>query len=70
MMGIWYLSTSVSNFAAGKLATLYPEAGQTKYLLGFPITDLHDFFLIFVVMSAVASILLFCLCPLLKRMMK
>ena len=70
MMGIWYLSTSVSNFAAGKLATLYPEAGQTKYLLGIPITDLHDFFLIFVVMSAIASLLLFCLCPLLKRMMK
>ena len=70
MMGIWYLSTSVSNFAAGKLATLYPEGGQTKYLLGFPITDLHDFFLIFVVMSAIASLLLFCLCPLLKRMMK
>lgn len=69
-MGIWYLSTSASNYLAGKLATLYPEAGQTKHLFNIPITNLHDFFLIFVVMAAVAGILLLALCPVLKKMMR
>lgn len=69
MMGIWYLSSSVSNYCAGQLATLYPEAGQVKTLAGISISNLHDFFLIFVVMSAAAGILLLALCPALKRMM-
>jgi len=69
MMGIWYMSTAVSNFLAGKLATLYPD-GTTKHLFGYEVTTLNDFFMIFVVMSAVASVLLFAISPLLKKMMK
>jgi POT family proton-dependent oligopeptide transporter len=38
--------------------------------LGFHIVTLTDFFLIFAVMSGVASVLLFCLCPMLKKMMQ
>lgn len=70
MMGIWYLSSSVSNYCAGWLATLYPEAGQAKSLCGIAINNLHEFFLIFVFMSAAAGILLLFICPALKRMMK
>jgi len=70
MMGIWYLSTSVSNYCAGKLATLYPDGTSSpKSILGFEITNLHEFFLVFVVMSGVAALLLFALTPLIKRMM-
>ena len=70
MMGIWYLSSAVSNFCAGKLATLYPEAGQVKSMAGIEISNLYEFFLIFVFMSAAAGLLLLAICPALKRMMK
>ena len=70
MMGIWYLSSAVSNFCAGKLATLYPAAGQVKSMAGIEISNLYEFFLIFVFMSAAAGLLLLAICPALKRMMK
>jgi POT family proton-dependent oligopeptide transporter len=38
--------------------------------LGLEIATLTDFFLLFAVMAGVASVLLFLLCPLLKKMMK
>ena len=70
MMGIWFMSTAVSNMLAGQLATLYPD-GTTKHLLGFiPITSLHDFFMVFVVMAGIAAIALAAISPLLNRMMK
>ena len=71
LMGVWFMSTAASNILAGKLATLLPIEGQpVRHFLGFPIATLTDFFMLFAIMSAVASVLLFCLCPLLKRMMK
>lgn len=70
MMGIWYLSTSVSNYLAGQLSTLYPDGNSApKTLLGYEISNLNEFFLVFVIMSGIASILLFAISPLLKRMM-
>ena len=76
LMGVWFMSNATSNILAGKLATLYPEHDATtgeliaKSLLGFKIETMSDFFSVFVVMAGVASILLFCLCPLLKKMMR
>lgn len=70
MMGIWFMSTAVSNMLAGQLATLYPD-GSSKSLLGLvEITSLYDFFMVFVVMSGIAAIALACISPVLNRMMK
>lgn len=69
MMGIWYLSTATANKFAGTLTGLYPEPGKTKEILGFQITDMYDFFMIFVIMSAVASLILFLLSKKLQKMM-
>ncbi len=70
MMGIWFMSTAVSNMLAGQLATLYPD-GSSKSLFGIiEITSLHDFFMMFVVLSGVAAIALACISPLLNRMMR
>lgn len=69
MMGIWFMSTASANKFAGMLGGLYPEDGKVKHLLGFEIATLFDFFMIFVVMSAVASLILFLLSKKLQRMM-
>lgn len=74
LMGVWFMSNAASNILAGKLATLLPsangEAAEGSSFLGIHITTLTDFFLLFAVMSGLAAILLFCLCPTLKKMMK
>lgn len=69
MMGIWYLSTATANKFAGILGGLYPEEGKAKSILGYHIGTMFDFFLLFVVMSAVASLILFLLSKKLQRMM-
>lgn len=69
MMGIWYLSTTTANKFAGTLSGLYPEAGKVKTLLGYRIETMYDFFMVFVVMSATASLILFLLSKKLQKMM-
>jgi POT family proton-dependent oligopeptide transporter len=71
LMGVWFMSNAASNILAGNLATLLPGSdGQAKSFLGFEITNLTEFFTLFAVMAGVASLVLFALCPLLKKMMK
>ena len=71
LMGVWFMSNAASNILAGKLATLLPTAEQPVHsFLGYQITNLTDFFTLFAVMAGAAAILLFSLCPLLKKMMK
>ncbi|MBQ2054753.1 MAG: MFS transporter, partial [Bacteroidaceae bacterium] len=71
LMGVWFMSNAASNILAGKLATLLPVAGEpAKSFCGIQIANLTDFFTLFAVMAGVASVLLFALCPLLKKMMK
>lgn len=69
LMGVWYLSMATANKLAGTLSSLYPEAGKTKNFLGFEIAGLYDFFMIFVVMSAVAALILFLLSKWLQKLM-
>ena len=69
MMGIWYLSTSTANKFAGILGGLYPEPGKVKTLLGYPIENMFDFFMVFVIMSGIASLILFLLSKKLQKMM-
>ncbi|MBQ7527218.1 MAG: peptide MFS transporter [Bacteroidaceae bacterium] len=71
LMGVWFLSSAAANILAGELSTLYPEVGKpAKYIMGFEVSTMNDFFLVFVVMSGLAGILLLCLSPMLKKMMK
>ncbi|MBP1664249.1 MAG: proton/peptide symporter family protein [Bacteroidetes bacterium] len=69
MMGVWYLSMATANKFAGVLSGLYPEAGKPKSFIVFQITDLYDFFMVFVVMSAIASVILFALSKTLQKLM-
>ncbi len=71
LMGVWFMSNATSNILAGKLATLLPVHGQpAKSFLGFEIATLDQFFMVFAVMSGIAALVLFAICPLLKKMMK
>ncbi|MCQ2257924.1 MAG: peptide MFS transporter [Bacteroidaceae bacterium] len=70
LMGVWFMSTAASNFLAGKLSTLYPDGGAAKSFLGYEVSDLNDFFMLFVIMAGVASVLLFIISPKLNKMMK
>lgn len=71
LMGVWFMSNAASNILAGNLATLLPDgSSEPKSFMGFEVADLNDFFTLFAIMAGVASIILFALCPLLKKMMK
>lgn len=59
LMGVWYLSTSAANKLAGLLSGYYPEEGVEKAFLGYTVSNLFDFFLLFVLMSGAASVILF-----------
>ncbi len=76
LMGVWFMSNAASNVLAGNLGSLLPtndpDTGEfvTHSFLGFEIATLDNFFFLFAIMAGVASIILFALCPLLKKMMK
>jgi POT family proton-dependent oligopeptide transporter len=69
LMGVWFLANAAANWLAGMLSTLYPAPGTTTSLLGYQITGLADFFMIFVVMGAVASLILFIIDKWLMKLM-
>lgn len=60
LMGVWFLSNAVANKFGGKLGALLPSKGPTNFA-GYTINNLYDFFMLFVVMSSVAALLLFLL---------
>jgi len=59
LMGVWFLSNAVANKFGGKLAALLPSENRSTNLMGYQINDLYDFFMVFVVLSGVAAVLLF-----------
>ncbi|WP_352422769.1 peptide MFS transporter [Proteiniphilum sp.] len=69
LMGVWYLSMATANKLAGALSSLYPEEGKVKHLFGIEIATLFDFFMVFVVMAAIASLILFLLSKKLQKLM-
>ncbi|RFM29925.1 peptide MFS transporter [Deminuibacter soli] len=69
LMAIWFTANAFGNKMAGVLSALYPD-GKEKVLLGFHIINLYDFFMVFVVMSLVASGILFLLSKKLQKMMR
>lgn len=74
LMGVWFLSTASANKFAGVLSALYPDekqiaAGNIPSFVGFQIDNLYSFFMIFVVMSGIASMILYVLSKKLEKMM-
>ncbi len=69
LMGVWFLSTAAANKFAGLLSGLYPKDGETTYLLGYAISNLYDFFMAFVFMAGVASVILFLISKKMQQMM-
>lgn len=76
LMGVWFLSTAMANNFAGMLSKLYPvqnpETGvvESTQFLFIEISNAYDFFMLFVVMSGIASIILFLLNRKLVQMME
>lgn len=60
LMGVWFLSNAAANKFGGTLGALYPGKGPT-HILGYTVNNLYDFFMVFVVMSGIAALLLFVL---------
>jgi len=72
LMAVWFLANAAANYLAGYMSSLYPDPKSTApapVLLGFHITNLYDFFLVFVVSAAVAAALLFLISGKLAKMM-
>ena len=69
LMGTWFLANATANKFAGTLSALYPEAGKPTRFMGWEITGLYDFFVLFIIMSGVASLILFVASKWLLKMM-
>ncbi len=81
LMGTWFLANALANKFAGTLSSLIPPgAGENakesfgkvveyKSILGFQITNLYEFFIVFIVMSGIASLILFGLSSFLQKKM-
>jgi len=77
MMGTWFLANAAANKFAGTLSALIPptaDPASTEPLVypsfvGFQITNLYEFFMLFIVMTGVAAAILFMLSSWLQKMM-
>lgn len=78
MMGTWFLANAAANKFAGTLSGLIPPSGDTvdpakpvvfPKLLGIEITNLYEFFMVFIVMTGIAAGILFVLSSKLRKMM-
>ncbi|GAA4385637.1 peptide MFS transporter [Hymenobacter koreensis] len=70
LMAVWFMATAGGNKLAGVLSGLYPEPGKAApHFLGFEISGLYEFFLIFVGLSVASSLVLFLIQSRLTRMM-
>jgi len=69
LMGVWFLANAMANDFAGMLSKLYPEGGKATHLFGYEIVTLNDFFMIFVIFSGVAAVILFILSRVMIKMM-
>jgi proton-dependent oligopeptide transporter, POT family len=69
LMAVWFLANAAANKLAGILSALYPDK-KTTYLLGYEIHDLYDFFMLFVFMAGIASLILFLISSRLQTMMR
>ncbi len=78
MMGTWFLANAAANKFAGTLSALIPPSADSidpnvpvvyPSFVGFQITNLYEFFTLFIVMTGIAATILFLLSSWLKKMM-
>ncbi|MFZ4059553.1 MAG: peptide MFS transporter, partial [Ferruginibacter sp.] len=69
LMGTWFLANATANKFAGTLSSFYPEAGKPSSFLGYQMTNIYDFFILFIVMVGVAAVILFVLSRYMLKMM-
>lgn len=69
LMAVWFLANAAANKLAGILSALYPSNGRTTSFLGYQMTNMNEFFMLFVFMSGTAAVILFLISIKLKKMM-
>ena len=72
MMGVFFLAIATGNKLAGYMSSLYPDPKTQTTLpsiFGITIDSLHTYFMVFVSFAGIASLILFLISPLLKKMM-
>lgn len=69
LMAVWFTANAFANKLAGVLSALYPD-GKTTSFLGYEMNTLFDFFMLFVGMAGIASLILFLLTKKLQQMMQ
>ncbi|MCU0323268.1 MAG: peptide MFS transporter [Chitinophagaceae bacterium] len=69
LMGTWFLANATANKFAGTLSSFYPDGGKATSFLGYKMENIFDFFVLFIVMSGAASLILFVLSKKLLKMM-
>jgi len=69
LMAIWFTANAFGNKVAGVLSSLYPNNGKTTSFLGYQMHNLYEFFMLFVFMAGIASLVLFLLTKRLQKMM-
>jgi len=78
MMGTWFLANAAANKFAGTLSALIPPSAETidpnvpvvyPSFIGIQITNLYEFFMLFIVMTGIAAGILFVLSRWLQKMM-
>ena len=70
LMAVWFLANAIANKLAGVLSALYPDKGRITSFLGYTMSDKYEFFMLFVAMAGLASMILFLLTRWLQRMMR
>ncbi|MBN8837305.1 MAG: peptide MFS transporter [Sphingobacteriia bacterium] len=70
LMAVWFTANAFGNKLAGVLSSLYPDGGKTTSFLGYHMSNLYDFFMLFVFMAGAASIILFLISSKLKKLME
>jgi POT family proton-dependent oligopeptide transporter len=68
MMAVWFLANAFANKLAGQLSTLYPDNKVTSFL-GYEMHNMYDFFMLFVILSGIASAILFMITKYLQKLM-
>ncbi len=70
MMAVWFLAIATGNKFSGTLGALYPEPGKpAPHFVGFEITGLYEFFMVFVVLCGATAFLLLLIYRKLTKMM-
>ncbi|HYF14907.1 MAG TPA: peptide MFS transporter [Phycisphaerales bacterium] len=70
LMGMWFISSFIAGLGAGKVAALTEPIMEGKIDLPWNLGGKADFFLLFVITSIAAGVLMIVLTPLLRKLMR